>query len=257
MAVSEGNRGTFRRLRTWAVALTLTPCVGARALPADIYITTDPGGFLGYWGPDVFQFQSVGVRFTPAQDCTFDSAGLWFMNNDFDGNVHALVRVTLRPDHVPTPGQSIPSNEVIEEMFLTVTTSGWNPVLETVVSSLRPKLCSGVHYWLVAESDAPPGVNGVWVNAGDSTGFATTTTNQGEWQPGGMGAVPATRVFGTLLAVGDVDGNGTTEPADILRFVQALLGSPIHPADTQRSDTNCDGVANGLDVQGFVTAVLN
>ena len=225
---------------------------------ATIYETTDPGGMLGFWGPDVFISQSVGVRFTPSAHYTFESAGLWFMNNDFDGNVHAQVRVTLRTDNSSTPGVSIPSNVILEEMFLTVTTIGWDPVMETVVSTLHPRLCAGRNYWLVAESNVQPGVNGVWVMAGASTGFmANTDQSQTNWQPGGMSAVPATRVFGTPVVVGDVDGNGTANGLDVARFVYAALGAPVIPADVGRADMNCDQVINQLDVSAFLSALLN
>lgn len=234
----------------------LTAAASARG--ATIYETTDPGGFLGYWGPDVFISQSVGVRFTPAADHTFDSAGLWFMNNDFDGNVHALVRVTLRTDDTSTPGVSIPSTVILEEMFLTVTTTGWDPVMEMVVSTLHPRLCAGRNYWIVAESNVQAGVNGVWVMAGESTGFAANTDqSQTNWQPGGMGAVPATRVFGTPVVVGDVDGNGTANGLDVARFVRAALGAPVNPGDVGRADMNCDEVINQLDVTALLNALLD
>lgn len=254
------NRSILRARRAtgWSCALTLILAAAGMARGDTVYQTTDPGGFLGYWGPDVFISQSVGVRFTPSGDYTFDSAGLWFMNNDFDGGTHALVRVTLRPDNASTPGVSIPSNVIIEEMFLTVTTVGWNPVLETVVSTLRPRLCSGRNYWIVAESNVPAGVNGVWVMAGESTGFAANTDQgQTNWQPGGMGAVPATRVFGTPIVPGDVDGNGVADGRDVSRFVQAVLGTPQSPADVARADMNCDRVVNQLDVAAFLNALLN
>lgn len=255
-----GRHSTLRGLRraTWFLMLGGVLTVSASAHGASIYETTDPGGFLGYWGPDVFISQSVGVRFTPSGNYTFDSAGLWFMNNDFDGNVHALVRVTLRTDDASTPGVSIPSTVILEEMFLTVTTTGWDPVMETVVSTLHPRLCAGRNYWIVAESNVQAGVNGVWVMAGESTGFAANTDqSQTNWQPGGMGAVPATRVFGTPVIVGDVDGNGAANGLDVARFVHAALGAPVTPGDSGRADMNCDQVINQLDVTAFLNALLN
>jgi len=244
--------------RVALLAILAFPISAAQTRGDTIYATTDPGGFLGYWGPDVFINQSVGVRFTPTGDYTFDSAGLWFMNNDFEGNTHALVRVTLRTDDDSTPGVSIPSTVIIEEMFLTVTTIGWDPVMEVVNSALHPRLCTGQNYWIVAESNVQPFVNGVWVMAGESTGFAANTDQgQTNWQPGGMGAVPATRVFGTPVIQGDVDGNGTADGRDVSRFVQAVLGVPQSPTDVARADMNCDRVANALDIAGFVAAMLD
>ncbi|MFO0972536.1 MAG: LamG-like jellyroll fold domain-containing protein [Phycisphaerae bacterium] len=55
---------------------------------------------------------------------------------------------------------------------------------------------------------------------------------------------------------GDLDQDGVATPADIARFVQALRGTPVDVYDLVLADTNCDGHANGLDVQGFVSALL-
>lgn len=51
---------------------------------------------------------------------------------------------------------------------------------------------------------------------------------------------------------GDVDDNGVVDLLDLDDFVSVLLGLDANPDRIDRSDINCDGTANGLDVQGFV-----
>ena len=42
----------------------------------------------------------------------------------------------------------------------------------------------------------------------------------------------------------------------IPQFVDALLGNPQRPAHTYMADVNHDGATDGLDVQGYVDAIL-
>ncbi|HJQ40963.1 MAG TPA: hypothetical protein VKB93_27820 [Thermoanaerobaculia bacterium] len=157
-----------------------------------IYETAPPGGWLGYWGPDVSRDQSVGVRFTSKKTYYLKKIGLWFMNNGLPGVPE--VTVTLRDDDNDGK-RSIPGNKVFESWTFQVSAHGWNPVLEEMLSQSTPLLDPGTNYWIVCESDARPGEDGVWVNAGEGTGFSTTT-NDGSWQDGAEGAVPGTVVRG-------------------------------------------------------------
>jgi len=70
-------------------------------------------------------------------------------------------------------------------------------------------------------------------------------------------SAPATRVFGTPVVQGDVDGNGAADGLDVARFVHAALGAPVSPGDVGRADLNCDEVINQLDVTAFLNAPLN
>jgi hypothetical protein len=56
--------------------------------------------------------------------------------------------------------------------------------------------------------------------------------------------------------LGDLDGDSDTDSDDIARFIPALLGSPIDLYDEILSDVNCDGAANGIDIEPFVDSVL-
>jgi hypothetical protein len=57
--------------------------------------------------------------------------------------------------------------------------------------------------------------------------------------------------------LGDCDGSGAVEFADIPCFVDALLGiDTVPPGGIDRSDTNEDGLTNGVDVQSFMGLLL-
>jgi len=62
--------------------------------------------------------------------------------------------------------------------------------------------------------------------------------------------------YNETQVVGDVDGNGVLELLDLSPFVDVLLGLDADPARVGASDVNCDGVANGLDVQSMVERLL-
>lgn len=56
--------------------------------------------------------------------------------------------------------------------------------------------------------------------------------------------------------VGDLDGDGDADPIDLMRFSAALLNAPVQLYDLVLSDVNCDGHADGDDVQPFVNSYL-
>lgn len=157
-----------------------------------IYETSPPGGFFGYYGPDVCSYQSVAVRFTPQSAYQLKKLGLWFMNNG-PANI-PVVRISIRPD-LNREGNSVPDDQVLEEWKFNVVAQGWNPVFEELDSVNSPHLEKGTPYWIVAESKDHCEKGGVWVMAGESLGFSTVT-NDGIWQPGSEGAVPACVVWG-------------------------------------------------------------
>lgn len=188
-----------------------------------IYETEDPfGGFFGVNGLDVFQDQSVGVRFTPDGNYILDSIKPWFMNNDGSGDHFGLVRLSLRNDN-NNGSVSIPGDTIYESWEFNVSAVGWDPVLEEFDSQVQPLLQSGVNYWIVAESDDPPVIDPVWCFASEGNGFtATTAWDTGEWQPGGFGAVVAVIVEGTPAAIdGDLDGDCDVDLSDL----SVLLGN--------------------------------
>lgn len=51
---------------------------------------------------------------------------------------------------------------------------------------------------------------------------------------------------------GDTNGSGSTTIADVASFIAVLLGTDTNPAHIAAADLNCDALANGRDVRGFV-----
>jgi hypothetical protein len=213
--------------------LALVACLAPTAIGDVIYETDGPwGGPFGLWGPDVCMSQSVALRFTPDDEYTLDRVSVWFMNNST--TAHPLVEVTLRPDDDSVPGVSVPGTEFLERWGFNVSAVGWNPVLEVMDSVDHPRLEAGVHYWIVCESQAACGADGVWNFAAFGTGFTATSIGYGQpWQPGGSGAVVATIIDATSAACPwDLDGGGTVGVNDFLQLL-AQWGPcpPACPAD--------------------------
>lgn len=241
-----------------AVVAVMTLAAGPLARGDVVYQTEDPfGGVFGLWGADVGLCQSVGLRFTPGGDYTLDRLGVWFMSNDFSGQGHPLVELTLRTDDINAAGASVPSDVVLEAWTFNVQAVGWSPVLEVVDSTQHPTLTAGVPYWIVAESLVVCGVDGVWNMASFGTGFTAFSLGYGQpWQPGGQGAVLATVVEGTPLPPGDIDGDGDVDFDDLAAFVAVLVDAPMAPEHVGRSDLDHSGSADGLDTQIFVDVIL-
>jgi hypothetical protein len=63
-------------------------------------------------------------------------------------------------------------------------------------------------------------------------------------------------VLNTVPVVGDIDGDGQVNEADLTIFVAVLLGNDTNPAHVAASDLSHDGVANGADIQPFVAALI-
>lgn len=54
----------------------------------------------------------------------------------------------------------------------------------------------------------------------------------------------------------DINGDFVTDFGDVEDFVSVLVGLSISTTHASRSDLNCDGLANGLDIQSFVEAFM-
>ncbi|MGH7132298.1 MAG: hypothetical protein ACREJO_10175, partial [Phycisphaerales bacterium] len=138
-----------------AAALAL-PLAAGSASADELINTGNPGGFLGYFGFDLFTGQSVAIAFTPTSACTFHDAKLWIMSNDFDNPGRTFI-VTLRASHPTIATQ--PGDTVIESWTVATGATGWTPVQDTVTSVLNPALAAGTQYWIVAESTEDAFVN--------------------------------------------------------------------------------------------------
>jgi hypothetical protein len=216
------------------------------AAKADIiFQTNDPfGGFLGLNGFDVSDAQSVAARFIPATDYTLDQIQIWFMSNNFEGNIPQAVTVTLRTDTDPE-GEfvSVPSEEILETWTLNLDVHSWDPILQDFNSQTHPALHAGARYWIVAESPVAAGQSPVW--CWSSSGNEFTATNMGSWQSG-SGAAIGVVVNGTPACQADFNHDGTLDFFDYLDFVDAFAAS------NTSADYNGDSIVDFFDYLDFV-----
>jgi len=63
-------------------------------------------------------------------------------------------------------------------------------------------------------------------------------------------------VHNDIHCTGDFDGDFAVTTSDIPLFVWVLLQADPHPAWLDAADLNCDGLANGEDIQVFVDVLL-
>ncbi len=222
----------------------------ALSIPADadvIYQTNPP--YFGPSGPpgfEVFDGQSVALRFTPERDYTLDTIRLWIMSNDHSQATHFPVRVELRRS---TPDGSRPSPFIIDEMSFNVSAIGWDPILESVFSRTHPLLHAGVHYWIVLECDVHI-YNPVWNWSDGSVGIiALSGINTANFNEGGEGVVTGTIIEATPACYANCDGS-TTSPAltanDFMCFLNAFVNN------NARADCDDTGSLTSNDFACFI-----
>jgi hypothetical protein len=177
-----------------AAAVFSTTIITAASHAAVIFDTGTPdGGFFGWIGYDVYVGQSVGVAFAPSQSYTLDSIGVWMMSNDWD-NAGRTYTLSL---HAGSP-----TGATLESWNTATAAVGWDPVLDTVNSSLHPTLSAGTTYWIVADSNEPALVDPVWVWGSTWDGVLSGNVNwpNPQWQTGvTYGSAPGVVVTGTLI----------------------------------------------------------
>ncbi len=203
----------------WRTRLAGALCAACLINPASadtLLDTGTPGGFLGYYGFDVFVGQSVAIAFTPSQSYSFDSASLWLMSNDFDAAGRHLT-ISLQTDSGGGAVPVAPSGTALESWAHATTAVGWTPVLETLNSIAHPLLSAGTTYWIVAESNEPAMVDPIWVAAGNGPQYVMGNIDfqsGPNWQVGSTGGPPGVVITATPVP----------EPAALML---ALLGVPM------------------------------
>jgi len=158
--------------RMLACAAMLACASGAAA--DVVFDTGQPGGFLGFYGYDVFVGQSVAVAFTPSQDMTLDSISPLMMSNDFD-NAGRTYTLSLQTG-APGANNGVPSGTVLESWNMATNAVGWDPVYDLATSVSHPTLTGGVTYWIVAEGNEEPFVDPVWLASSDNGTAGPTVT---------------------------------------------------------------------------------
>lgn len=221
-----------------AAALLTSATAGASEI---IYRTEGPfGGVFGLWGPDVFRDQRVATRFTPNGDYLLDRVSIWFMDNAGPSLPRPRVRVSLQ-----TSAGLIPSGVALERWSYAIQAVGWNPVLETSQSVVRPMLRAGESYWIVAESDDPGGQDAVWNFSAFGTSF-NAFDNLGSGWSSGSGAALTAIVEATRHCPADWNADGAVDFNDFLAFLNDYNGG------VPRADLTGDGVVDFNDLLAFL-----
>lgn len=60
-----------------------------------------------------------------------------------------------------------------------------------------------------------------------------------------------------IHCTGDFNGDFVMTVSDIGAFTDVLIGIDTHPARRDAADVNCDGAADGMDIQPFVACLLS
>ncbi len=207
-------------LSHWRTRLAGVACAICLISPAGADTLMDtgaPGGFLGYYGFDVFVGQSVAIAFTPTQNYSFDNVSLWLMSNDFDAAGRTL-NISLQTDAGNGATPVAPSGTTLESWAYATQAVGWTPLLETMNSVSHPLLQAGQTYWIVATSNEPALVDPIWTASGNADGAYwmgnIDYTSSPDWQVGQTSGPPGMVINATPVP----------EPST-LAF--AALGGPV------------------------------
>jgi hypothetical protein len=166
----------------------IAACIFSLSAVAEVvYETKDPfGGPTGILGADIYQRQSVGIRFTANQNYSLDEIALWFMNNS--ANHSEMVNLSLRDNIYSDTLGNIPGEHIYEHWKFQIKSRGWEPQLEKVQSVHHPILQKGQSYWIVAESNALAHQNPVWSFSSEGISYSSYLVN-GVWQSGNSAAL--------------------------------------------------------------------
>jgi len=126
-----------------------------------------------------------------------------------------------------------------------------------ITSNTNAPNCAAVVSWTVptATDNCGASINQTQGPANGST-FAngSTTTIEYTATDGTNSAMCSFTV--TVTATPDVNNDSVVNSSDVGPFIQVLLGLDNTPLRVYRSDTNCDGVVDGRDIQGMVNALI-
>lgn len=244
-------------MNRFLTTLMASCCAATAGATEVVYQTNDPfGGFLGINGFDVFESQSVAVRFTPDGDFFLQQFRVWLWNNDDTGGTPAIT-FSLRYDD-PSNGESRPSGDVLESWSMNMSNTGvFEPVeFAFYANAYGEYLESGTRYWVVAESAAPAGLDPVWAWAANDAGVCTNTDSQtGEWYPAPeTGAVSTLTVIGwrDTGVIGDIDGDGHVTLSDLTLMLSAFGSVSNQPNYIPLADLAFDGIIDITDFAQFL-----
>jgi hypothetical protein len=212
-----------------------------------IYATPGPyGGPMGVTGFDVYDGQSVAIRFSPARNCTLTEVSLWLMCNTSPGQeISPTLAVSIREDAVTGPAA-----EPLMTWTCQVAPVPFQPSLRVLEVEDQGVLLAGQSYWVVAESGCNLQRNPVWNWSGTGSGFVALRAEGGAWSAM-EGVAVSVEVRGETCGTADFNRDsdfGTDQ--DIEAFFACLAGRCCSGCGT--SDFNLDGdFGTDQDIEAF------
>ncbi|NUQ46188.1 MAG: HYR domain-containing protein, partial [Phycisphaerae bacterium] len=124
-----------------------------------------------------------------------------------------------------------------------------------ITVNLNQLMCQAVVSWTppTAADNCPSATLNSSHNPGDTFGNGPTLVTYTATDAVGNTTLCTFTV--TVVPLPDIDDDGDVDFNDLLLFVDVLLGLDTTPLHVARSDVNCDGLADGDDVQGFLDAL--
>lgn len=223
-----------------AVSSTRTfpdPAAGATPIGLSVQFaaTSDISLHAGLLGSDAFRFTTASSMFL--DDRTFDADLIRY--EDAGG----VVRTIELSNDTPRDVHLLPAAVPIGGWFELIKRPGseWFPdspsVRVEIVAASCPAGCLGIQGFLAASDNANDDSLTVWL----------------EWI-GAPAIIPAGTVVSVDLLV-TAFGDAELTAGQIAAFVPVLLGEDADPQHVDWSDINCDGLADGEDIQFFLDAV--
>lgn len=124
-----------------------------------------------------------------------------------------------------------------------------------IVSNTNAGNCAAVVSWIAPTATDNCGTPTVMQTLGPAPGssFAANSVTTIEYTATDAANNTITCSFTvTVTPSPDMDNDNDVDVADIPIFINVLLGTDTDPVRVARADVNCDGAANGRDVQPFV-----
>lgn len=239
----------MKLLHTMAAAALSIP--QAHAPERLVYATDDPfGGLFDVCGYDIGARQSVATRFKPRAEHRLTSVRLWLWNNDPEGDPIPIT-VSLREGGEARDSVSLPGETALESWAFEIPFTGFaEPRLFEFESSDGTTLLAHADYWIVIESDAPPGA--AWAVGQPGTGFGAVRLRGEENWRAFRGAVGAAEIWGTPAPLaGDPGALGAAEPQ---RASSPSAGGALPEPPPCGADFDQSGTIDAWDVSAFVRA---
>lgn len=236
-----------------------------------------------YW--DVFQFDAPGLNGTHGFfDITLYVAGSGFVDlsgpfllnpdTEFDAFWHAVINVSV--DGVTDPeGSPIQSGLYAGEWYKgagTTTLDYFGDPLNTYQQTVTIEFIYGQPIFMDTFLQVLTSFDNQYAMAGGTLDTVIDLGNSSYWggirnlrnaqgQPVANAAYSSSSGFdyrqtAVPVALGDINGDGLVNSADITLFVAVLNGLDVDAMHVARADLNHDAAADGRDTQAFVNAIV-